>query len=69
MTITLTGTEYVAAGSLQAGQFASSDNLSGTIVMSGTVTVSMVSRTDATNAVLTLAYDGTDFDTDDTYLR
>ncbi len=58
VTVTLFNTEYVAAGSLEVAQFLVADTLS------GTVTVSMVSRTDATNAVLTLAYDGTDFDTD-----
>ncbi len=57
MTITLTGTEYVGAGSLNAGQFTLQSTVPGVTVMS-------VSRTDAANAVLTLAYDGTNFDTD-----
>ncbi len=57
VTVTLFNTEYVPAGSLQAAQFTPTGTVPGVTVMS-------VSRTDATNAVLTLAYDGTDFDTD-----
>ncbi len=56
LTVTLTDTEYVQASSLNAAQFTLVTTVPG-------VTVDTISRTDATNVVLTLAYDGSDFDT------
>ena len=55
--VTLMNTEYQAL--LTPGQFTLSSAPRG-------VTVASVSRTDATNAVLTLAFDGTNFDVDAT---
>ncbi len=57
LTVTLTSTAY--AGSLNAAQFTLSTSVPG-------VAVNAVSRTDANNAELTLAYDGSDFDTNTT---
>ena len=57
LTVTLMNTEYAA--SLTAGQFTLSGAPSG-------VTIASVVRTDGANAVLTLAFNGTDFDVDAT---
>ncbi len=58
LTVTLTGTEYAEASTLSRGQFTLNTTVPG-------VTVSLISVSvgDTTNAVLTLTYDGSDFDT------
>ena len=55
VTVTLTGTTYAAAGSFDKDDFALASAPPG-------VTIGTAARSSATAAVLTLAYDGTDFD-------